>query len=101
MGEPKTGPSFSSLGNRMLDGNASEPALHWMCSRMPKWNVKEVQNRVREDLALAINDPRGIFGIWRMPIPVPQVRARVWAGGVFASSQLGIDGTGYGYDCLK
>lgn len=50
-GEPKTGPSFS-LGNRMLDGNASEPALHWICSRMPEWDLKEVQN---------INDLRGIF----------------------------------------
>jgi len=51
-GGPKMGSSFSSLVNRMLDGNASEPALHWICSRMPEWDLKEVQN---------INDLRGIF----------------------------------------
>jgi hypothetical protein len=36
----------------MLNGNASELALHWICSRMPEWDLKEVQNRVRENLAL-------------------------------------------------
>ena len=46
------GSSFLSLGNRMFDGNASEPALHRMCSRMPEWDLKEVQNRVKENLAL-------------------------------------------------
>lgn len=76
----KTGPSLPLLGNRMLDSNALELALHCMYSDTSEGDLKELQNRVRGDLASTIHDLRRIFWIWRVPILVPQVRARVWAG---------------------
>ena len=51
-----------------------------MYSDMFEWDLKELQNRVRENLASTIYDVRKVFSIWRVSIPVPQVRARVWAG---------------------
>jgi hypothetical protein len=35
--------SLSSLGNRMLNGNASKLALHCMYSGMPERDLKELQ----------------------------------------------------------
>jgi hypothetical protein len=54
-GVTKDGFSFAFIRkNRMLNGNASELALQCMRSGMPEWDWKELQNRVRENLAWTI-----------------------------------------------
>jgi hypothetical protein len=47
--------------NRMLDGNASELVLHCMYSDLSEWDLKELQNRVRENLASTLHYLRRIF----------------------------------------
>jgi hypothetical protein len=96
----KTGPSLPLLGSRVLDSNASELALHCMYSDTSEGDLKELQNRVRGDLASTIHDLRDLLDLESANSSAASTCSSVgW--GIFASSQLSLDGTGYDTVVLK
>jgi hypothetical protein len=72
-----------------------------MYGDMSEWNLEELQNRVRENLASTIHDVRKVFLNLESVNSSAASTCSSVGRGIFASSQLGIDGTGYDTVCLK